>query len=196
MFATLSNFLNKIVPLQGEDFETLIKRVEVRNFEKKEKLTVIGDTEQYINFVFKGLVRIFFLKEKEEIITHIVNEGGIVSSSTSFFTSAPSKYIVETLEPTTLLSISKQNLEELFSMGNQWEKLGRSIVTNYFLVQEQRLMDNIRFSTLERFMKFMSENPDLLLRVPQKYLASYLNIKPETFSRMKKLTKKHRSLIQ
>ena len=48
-------------------------------------------------------------------------------------------------------------------------------------------MDNIRFSTRERFVKFMNENTDLIQRVPQKYLASYLNIKPETFSRLKHL---------
>ena len=189
MFNNLLQFLNRYFPIEGEDYEALLKKVEVREFNKKTKLIDIGETEQYMNYVFKGLLRIYFFKEKEEVITHIIKEGGIFSSSNSFFSGTPSKYIVETIEPVTILSISKKNLEELFSSGKKWERMGRTLVTNYFIVQEYRLLDNIRFSTKERFVRFMNENPDLLLRVPQKYLASYLNIKPETFSRMKQLMK-------
>ena len=94
---------------------------------------------------------------------------------------------METLEPTTAFAISKQKVEEMYRSSKKWEKLGRIMTMQYFLVQEMRLMDNIRYSTRERFVKFMKENTDLIQRVPQKYLASYLNIKPETFSRLKHL---------
>ena len=97
----------------------------------------------------------------------------------------PSKYILETLEPTTALVITKEKLENLYLIGKKWERIGRLLTANYFLVQEKQLLDNIRFSTKERLKNFMNENPDLLQRVPQKSIASLLNIKPETYSRLK-----------
>jgi CRP-like cAMP-binding protein len=119
-----------------------------------------------------------------------VKEGGIIGSGVSFLTGNPSLYVVEALEPVTALSISRENLEKFYKLGNKFERIGRMMITNYFLVQEIRMMDNIRYTTRERFIRFMNENPDLILRVPQKHLASYLKIKAETFSRLKHLMTK------
>lgn len=183
----LLTFLNQFIKISPEEFAELIAWTEPRQFEKKTVLTKPGEVEEYMYFITRGLVRKYFLKKDQEIITHIVKEGGILGSGESFLTGQPSRYFVETLEPTTAFAISRQKLEEMYGSSKKWEKLGRVITTQYFLVQEMRLMDNIRFSTRERFVKFMKENTDLIQRVPQKYLASYLNIKPETFSRLKHL---------
>ena len=187
MLNDLMTFLNRFIEVSIEDFAELIAWTEPRQFEKKAILTKPGEVEEYMYFITSGLIRKYFLKKDHEIITHIVKEGGIIGSGESFLTGKPSKYFVETLEPTTAFAISREKLEEMYRSSKKWEKLGRIMTTQYFLVQEMRLMDNIRFSTRERFVKFMKENTDLLQRVPQKYLASYLNIKPETFSRLKHL---------
>ena len=183
----LLTFLNQFIKISAEEFAELMAWTEPRNFEKKAVLTKPGEVEEYMYFITSGLVRKYFLKKDQEIITHIVKEGGILGSGESFLTGEPSRYFVETLEPTLAFAISRQKLEEMYKSSKKWEKLGRIITTQYFLVQEMRLMDNIRYSTRERFVKFMKENTDLIQRVPQKYLASYLNIKPETFSRLKHL---------
>jgi CRP-like cAMP-binding protein len=183
----LLTFLNKFIKISEEEFAQLITWAEPRQFEKKTILTRPGEVEDYMYFITSGLIRKYFLKKDQEIITHIVKEGGIIGSGESFLTGKPSRYFVETLEPTTTFAISRQKLEAMYGSSKKWEKLGRIMTTQYFLVQEMRLMDNIRYSTRERFVKFMKENTDLLQRVPQKYLASYLNIKPETFSRLKHL---------
>ena len=183
----LLTFLNQFIEISPAEFAELIAWAEPRQFEKKMILTRPGEVEEYMYFIASGLVRKYFLKKDQEIITHIVKEGGILGSGESFLTGEPSRYFVETLEPTTGFAISRHKLEEMYKSSKKWEKLGRVMTTQYFLVQEMRLMDNIRFSTRERFVKFMNENSDLLQRVPQKYLASYLNIKPETFSRLKHL---------
>ena len=187
MINDLLTFLNRFIKVSGEEFAELIAWTEPRQFEKKTILTRPGDVEEYMYFITTGLIRKYFLKKDQEIITHLVKEGGIIGSGESFLTGQPSRYFVETLEPTTAFAISRLKLEEMYGSSKKWEKLGRIMTTQYFLVQEMRLMDNIRFSTRERFVKFMNENSDLIQRVPQKYLASYLNIKPETFSRLKHL---------
>ena len=180
-------FLNQFIKVSAEDFSELIAWTELRQFEKKTILTKPGEVEEHMYFITGGLIRKYFLKKDYEIITHIVKEGGIIGSGESFLTGEPSRYFVETLEPTTAFAISRQKVEAMYSSAKKWEKLGRLMTTQYFIVQEMRAMDNIRYSTRERFVKFMKENTDLLQRVPQKYLASYLNIKPETFSRLKHL---------
>ncbi len=187
MTKDLFEFLNQFVPVSAKDFEELMTQVEECNYDKRVKLTEIGQVEEYMYFIIKGLARKYFYKEKEEIITHIVNEGGMIGSGASFLSGLPSRYVVETLEPTMALRISKERLENLYSSSKKWEKIGRILTAHFFLIQEFRLLDNIRYSNSERFIKFMNENPDLVMRVPQKFLASYLNIKPETFSRLKHL---------
>ena len=129
---------------------------------------------------------------KQEVITHLIKEGGMMGSVISFLTGEPSRYILETIEPVTAYSLSKKDLEELFSADKKWEKFGRKIITAFFLQVENQILDNIRFSTKERFINFMKQNPELVLRVPQKYLASYLEIQPETFSRLKHLMVKEK----
>jgi CRP-like cAMP-binding protein len=91
------------------------------------------------------------------------------------------------MEPVTAFVMSKQSLEKLYHTDKKWEKLGRLLTTHFLLQQEKHILDNIRFSVKERFLKFLEEHPLLVQRVSQKHLASYFNIKPETFSRMKKL---------
>lgn len=187
MAKNLGEYLNKYLPLTSDELDFLSQFIETRSFDKKVKLIEVGEVDQYLNFVVKGLVRKYFIKGKEQIVKHIGKEGTILSSSVSFFNKEPSKFVLETIEPTILASISYDNLEKLYQSDNKWEKLGRLMMADFLIEKEYLLLDSIRFSPRERFLRFMKEEPDLLQRVPQKYLASYLEIKPETFSRLKHL---------
>lgn len=187
MVSGLFNFLNQYARVTDEDFQLLMSKLEVNNYNKKDRLIKIGSVEDHLHFIGKGLIRKFFYRDNEEIITQVIKEGNIISSTASFLSRKPSQYTMEALEPTTTFSITHDQLESLYSLGNKWESIGRVITAHFLIQQEVLLMDNIRLTVKERFKKFMHENPDLLQRVPQKYLASYLNIKQETFSRMKHL---------
>jgi len=188
----LKRYVDSYAALSDEEFEYLTSKVETRNFNKKHKIISIGDTERYLNLIVTGLVRKYFLKGREELITQIAKENDLINSSVSFLDGSPSTYVVETIEPTVLLSISLDNLEELYSKSHKMEHIGRLIVTNLFLQKEEWDHERMRLNTRDRFVHFIKNNSDLLQRVPQKYLASYLNIKPETFSRLKHLLQKKR----
>ena len=192
MFAQIREFINQHIELSDEEFQTLASKFHPVSFDKKTKVVEIGDIATTIYFVIKGITRRYFYRGKQEVITHLVTENGIMGSVISFLTGEPSRYILETIEPVTALAISKQDLEGLFLSDKKWEKFGRKILTSFFLQIEYRNLDNIRFSTKERFINFMKQNPDLVMRVPQKYLASYLEIQPETFSRLKHLMVKEK----
>jgi len=193
MVAILQKYIDQFIDLPAEELEALINSIEVRSVDKKVRLTDVEETEKYLYFVIKGLARKFFYKGKEEVITQIAKEGELISSSVSYFSGMPSGYVIETIEPTTFYSLHHDRAEQLYSRYPKLERLSRLIITELFLQKEVWELERIRYSTKERFLRFMTDNPELFQRVPQKYLASYLNIKPETFSRLKHLLRRKNS---
>lgn len=188
------NYLAKFVPLSEEEFQKYVSPYLItRRFEKKEIVSRAGEVEDYLNFVVEGLARKYYQQENDEVNTQIAHEGHLIHSQESFHSRTTSEYFVETLEPTTFISVTYDDLEKLYSHGIKFERLGRLVIT-YTMVQKDRWqMQMIRMSPRERFLFLVQRHPDLLQRVPQKHLASFLNIQPETFSRFKHLVKNPQS---
>ena len=193
MVKALQDYLARFIELTDEEFDDITSIAEIRTYDKKVKLIDQGEIENYFNFIIKGLARKYFFKGEEEIITQLAKEGELISSSVSFLSGEQSLYIVETIEPTTFLSFSRESIERLYAKDKKYQKLGRLIITDLFLQKEAWDLERILYSTQERFVRFVSNNSNLFQRVPQKYLASYLNIQPETFSRLKHLLRTRNS---
>lgn len=187
MFRSLSEYFESYVQLSEDEKQLLSQFVERKNCDKKVRILDIGEPDRYLHFILTGLVRKFLIKGKEQIVQSITKEGTMLATSASFFYQLPSISVVETLEPTIIESISRENLEKLYATDSKWEKLGNLMMSDLLIQKEYLLLDFIRLTPREKFLHFMRSNPDLLQRVPQKYLASYLEIKPETFSRLKHL---------
>ncbi|HWK06020.1 MAG TPA: Crp/Fnr family transcriptional regulator [Puia sp.] len=185
----LYQYLSGFVPLTRSEFSQLLPYIEIREFEKKVKILREGEVEAYLNIVARGLVRKYLPFKNQEVIIQLATEGHIVHSEISFHYQLPSESIVETIEPTVLLSISYDSLEQLYERFPKAERLGRLIISDLFIKKDFRYFDQLRKSTRERFLEYIRTHPHMLQRVPQKYIASYLNIKPETFSRLKHLVK-------
>ena len=190
MLDMLRQYVSGYVALTNEEFTFLADKIVVRRLDRKHMLVRAGEVEHYMNFVVKGLVRMYFYRGKTEVITNIAKEGLLISSSASFLSGAPSSYFIETLEPSLLLSLTRQDLDRIYQQSTRIEKLGRLMTTQFVLQKEEWELECMRLDTRERFLRFVENNPDLMQRVPQKYLASYLNMKPETFSRLKHLLRK------
>jgi len=184
------NFLRKFVTITDEEFEKSIQPVlKVRKFRKKEYLVKQGEIEHYFNFISKGIIRKYYKTSKVENNVQISTEGQVILGQQSFLSREPSEYYVEAIEPATVISIRHDKLEELYAQSKRMERLGRLVITHMMIVSDTWQMQMIKMTPRERFIAFVNKNPELMRRVPQKYLASYLNIKPETFSRFKHLLK-------
>lgn len=189
-------FLHKFVPLSGDEFDELIlPYLEVRHYQKKANISTAGEIENYLNFVASGLVRKYYKKGKEEINTQISTEGHIIHAQESFHSRTPSEYTIEAIEPSTLVSVTYDNLEKIYSLNQKMERLGRLVITFTMVIKDRWQMNMIKLTPRERFLDFVHKNPELLQRVPQKYLASYLNIQPETFSRFKHMLREKKKPI-
>ncbi len=193
---SLLDFLNKFIPLSLDEYtELVVPCITKRNFDKKSIITAAGEVENHINFIDSGLVRKYYKKANEEVNTQISYEGHIIHSQESFHGRTPSEFFIETIEPTELTSITYESLEKMYSSSEKMQRLGRLVVTATMVLKDKWLSQLVKLSPRERFISFVTRHPELLQRVPQKYLASYLNIKPETFSRFKHMIKDHSKKI-
>src|SRR4030095_7411083 len=193
---SLLDFLNKFIPLSQDEYDELIAPCVIkRNFGKKATITQAGETENYINFIECGLARKYYKKESEEINTQISYEGHIIHAQESFHSRTPSEYSIETIEPTELTSITFECLEKIYASSEKMQRLGRLVITVTMVLKEKWQSQLVKLTPRERFINFVTKHPELMQRVPQKYLASYLNIKPETFSRFKHMVREHSKKI-
>jgi len=193
---SLLDFLNKFIPLSIDEYNELIAPCIIkRHFDKKSIVTTAGEVENYINFIDSGLVRKYYKKVNEEVNTQISSEGHIIHAQESFHSRTPSEFSIETIEPTELSSITYECLEKMYSSSEKMQRLGRLVITATMVLKDKWLSQLVKLSPRERFISFVTRHPELMQRVPQKYLASYLNIKPETFSRFKHLVKDHSKKI-
>lgn len=185
----IHTYFNRFLYLSKDEFNELMTYFEVRHFDKKQQIVKLGEIDNSFNIIMKGLARKYTMVGKKDVTLQLSIEGQVIHSEISFNTRTPSDVIVETIEPTIFLSINYDNLQKIYEVNPKTEKLGRLLITYLFIKKDYRDFSQLKKTTRERFMDYMLSHPDMLQRVPQKYIASYLNIKPETFSRLKHLMK-------
>lgn len=188
-YQPLRSFLEQFHPISDAEFASLLNMLVPLKLKKKEFLLSHGQMEENVYFVVSGLIHQFFYRGKEMISTDFYNPGSFTGGVISFLSGKPSYYYLQAIEPCELISLSKTNLERLYQADRKWQQLARLLLTNYLIKQENEIMNTIRLTMRERYVQFAKDFPDLLEKVPQRRIASYLNIKPETFSRLKPLLK-------
>jgi CRP-like cAMP-binding protein len=182
----LSSALNDYVNFTYEEITMLQKVTAVRHFKKKEIILAFGEKETYISCVAKGLVRKHIMCGERSISTEFAAEGGVVCSNSSFGNKLPSEYCIEAIEPTTLISFTLEALEWLYKQSPVFFEFGKIIVAHSLLKCEEREIMLMKYDAQKRFNYFMETKTGLFLRLPQNMIASYLNIQPETFSKLKR----------
>ena len=183
-------YLQRFMTIGIDELKELLSYCEIRQVEKRTILVKEGEVDNYLNMVVKGLVMKYVRVKKNDMILQLATEGHVIDSEISFLTRTPSLVFVETLEPTVMLSLTYDKMEEALDKFPQGERLGRLILTGMYVKKEESRYFRLLRSARERFLDYINAHPHMLQRVPQKYLASYLNLKPETFSRMKHLVAK------
>lgn len=188
--AYIYKFIQQYVLLSEQDFNRFLPFFEIRTFRKREIVLKYGETDDYLNLVVKGLLRKYVLVGKNEKTLQLAVEGKVIQSEVSFHTRVPSTVIIEALEPSVLVSMRYDKVQYVLNNIPEAEKIGREMMTWLFIKKDARYFAQLNNTTRQRFLYYLQHHPQMLQRVPQKILASYLEIKPETFSRLKHLLKK------
>lgn len=181
--------LQRYFPVSHDQAVFMLARSEIRKFDKRTIVLEEGQMENYLNMVVSGLVRKYVRRAKSDITLQLATEGHIIHSEISFLRRIPSPVVLETIEPTTLIALSFTNLEDMLENMPGGNRMGRQLLVAMLIKKDERHYKQLQLTTRERFLEYMNNHPHMLQRVPQKYLASYLNIKPETFSRLKHLVR-------
>lgn len=184
MFELLHQKFSEIIDLSEEEFEYAKTLFIPKKLKKKRILIEVGEICKYTVFVKKGLLRSFKADDKgNEYILQFALEGWWTADLYSFLTNEPSPYNIETLEDSELLLITKPSWDLLLEKVPAFERYFRVLIQNNLINTQRRLMGSFTETAEEKYKKLLREFPDILQRVPQHMIASYLGITRETLSR-------------
>lgn len=144
-----------------------------------------GDVATHIHFIKQGCLRMWFNKDGKDITTQFFFEGQPVASIESFLSGQPSLFYLESIEPTTIQSISKENFDHLNQLYPKCKEYFNDFITTRFANYAQLFLSRIRDTPRERYDDLVNNHPEIIKRVPQHYIASYLGITPISLSRIR-----------
>ena len=191
LLVSLIQLLNGIEPISKELELALIERFKIEEVKKSKVLLYEKDICKNLWFLCDGLLRSYHNIGDKEITSRIMYTGHIVISPGSFFTQTPATESIETLADCTLAKLSFNDLQDIYKKFPVFNYHTRLITEQYFYKQEQRLYMLRKHDAAAKYNFFLENYADYLKDIPQKYIASFLNIAPETLSRTRsKLSKK------
>jgi len=181
----LLNYLDKFVKFSDEEKKIIMESIQLNYFKKGDVVLEAGKETQNSYLVVKGCLRTYYIVDGEEKTTEFFTEEDII---TPICTSddSPSKYNIVCLEDSVLL-VSNPDLESAgFSKFPQFETLCR-VMSEKAFTQKQHQFDTFKISNPEeRYKQLLLDRPQLIQRVPQYQIASYLGIMPQSLSRLRK----------
>lgn len=186
-YLSFKNFLYENTEVPVSFFEShldKIKRVEVK---KGDILLRQGAVCKHTFFVESGLLKYYSIDDKGK--THVLQfapEGWFVSDRESSFYNQPSSYFIDAQEDSTILLLEYNLFEELAKINPEFEKMNTRLLHRHILQLQNRIHLLLSASAEQRYQSFINTYPDLLLRVPQHLVASYLGVTPEGLSRIRK----------
>lgn len=153
---------------------------------RNEILKGSGTVDTNIYWVQEGSLKIYIVDNEEERIIRFGYEGNIIVSLDSFISGRPSDFYIQAIKKSTVYIASKSDFEKFINSSENNLKLWNSILQDLVLQQVEREKDILTNSPKERYERVLKRSPKLFQLIPNKYIANYLRMTPETLSRLKK----------
>ncbi len=175
----------KYSTMTHEELDTLESILVPKRYSKGEMILKEGEVCENIYYIDKGLVRQYYFKNDKQLTEHIGSDGEIFMCIESLFKEEPTKLQVEALEPSSIYLIPKHRLEQVALHNVNIQILYRKILEESLIISQQHA-DLLRFETAQsRYLRLCKMKPQVMLRSPLVYIASYLQMTPETLSRVR-----------
>jgi CRP-like cAMP-binding protein len=185
-FEEIRNYLRK-----DNKFREIEKYFIKKDIPAKVILLKEGEIADRMFLVEKGCLRSFFYKDANDITFQFFFENDAVASAESFFENKPSKFYIETIERTTIIEFPKKYYQEAMDKIPELKnKLFNGIQKRVYQYMDY-MMSYIKDKPAERYLNLIKTRPEIIQRVPQHYIASYLGITPVTLSRIRNKIKKN-----
>ncbi len=179
--------INDIVHLTDEQMNLILSYFKPLRVKRNELLLSAGQQSQYMNFVGKGCLRIFFIKQDgQEVTRYLAFENIFATGLASFIARQPSMEYMQAMEHSDILRIHHDDFYYLLEVIPAWEKFFRNYLESAYMNNLDIYQREVTKDAEERYKELVSKHPAVVLRLPNKVVATYLNMSPETLSRMKR----------
>lgn len=180
------NSLKQITGFSDSELEIVLNYFGTKNLKKKTSLLQAGKIANEVYFIVSGCIRLFCEKDGEELSTYFFTEQMFAGAYDSFISRKPSRHSIETLEDCQVLTLSHKALEELYNVFPKMNEFVRKSIEERFVILHDLFTDYVLNSPEERYLNLLKERPELLNRISQHQIASFLGITPVSLSRIRK----------
>ena len=162
-----------------------IEEVEVLSIPSKTMLLEEGKIADKLYFIRKGCLRLFFYNEGKDITFQFFFEGDFVASFDSLYKGTPSLFSLESIEPSEVMFIKKEDFYNEIENNSSLRKVYEEKIIERFSFYQRLFLSRIKNTPQQRYEELLKEYPNIIQRVPQHYIASYLGITPVSLSRIR-----------
>lgn len=171
--------------LTNSELEAILEYFEIRSIKKKTNLVLAGKTAMELYYIQQGCLRLFYNKDREDISAYFFTENMFAGAYDSFITRKPSRHSIETIEDCQIFVISYAKFQKLFIDHPMMNAIMRKILEERFVALHELFTSQILDSPEERYIKLQTNNPDLLNRIPQHQIATFIGVTPVSLSRIR-----------
>ncbi|WP_445382970.1 Crp/Fnr family transcriptional regulator [Robiginitalea sp. IMCC43444] len=186
MYSNLIHLINQITTLGNNEIELIKSSFKPLNINKGDYFLEAGKINRHVGFINKGLVRYFVYKDGEESTFEFTKEGEFIADYQSFNNKCISVQNIQAIEPCEILIINFDNVQTIFNTTKNGNLIGRLIVEHRFDVMVNQLLAVYMQNHEQRYQSFISNYSDLSQRIPQYLIASYVGVKPQSLSRIRR----------
>lgn len=174
---------------QFTDFDNSELKIIMPYFEpkkiKKTTLLEIGKVSNEVFYLIKGCIRLYCEKDGEELSTYFFTENMFAGLYDSFLSRKPSKVAIETLEECKVLILTHKGQEKLYEISPKMNEFIRKAIEQRFILLHDLFISYLLNSPEERYLMLQKDRPELLQRIPQRQIASYIGVTPVSLSRIR-----------
>ena len=182
----LINYVSTLFDISENDIGLLTHFFKTSNFQKGSILEKENSVAQKLYFIKNGFIRTFSNEDGIEITTQIVGENNFTTGFNSFVSGVFSKENIQCITNCEVLYITKSDYETLTKESTIWSAFCKQVYEKAIVFNQQRTTDLLTLSAEKRYLKLLTEQPEIIQNVPIQYIASYIGIKPESLSRIRK----------
>ncbi len=193
MYERYFEHFNKSVPLNTEEQELILKYMTVKKLRKRQYLLQEGDVCKVVAFVEKGALRLYRVNDDgSEHIVQFALDGWFITDLYSFLTNESSMYNIDAIEDSELVLITRSASDELRKLSPKYQEFIFQVTSKAYIQLERRITSTLSLSLEERYKELTSSYTDIIQRLPQHMIASYMGLTAETLSRVRKRISIHK----
>jgi CRP-like cAMP-binding protein len=179
------NIFRQFTDFNNSELEIIMPYFEQKMFKKKSILLEIGKVSNEVFYLINGCIRLYCEKDGEELSTYFFTENMFAGSYDSFLSRRPSKVAIETLEESEVLVLTHEAQEKLYEIFPKMNEFIRKAIEQRFVLLHDLFISYLLNSPEERYLTLIKDRPELLQRIPQHQIASFLGITPVSLSRIR-----------